>query len=113
MFFQLEGMETAVAFDGVEAVATVETFQPHLICMDLTMPRMDGFEAARRIREKSHDVIIVALCGWADEETRRKTADAGFDHHLAKPVTPAALRGMIEQFLPSFGQCRSGKQMTG
>jgi CheY-like chemotaxis protein len=100
MFLQLEGMETAVALDGVEAVDTAQTFQPDLICMDLTMPRMDGFEAAHRIREKSPDVVIVALCGWDDEDIRRRTSEAGFDGHLVKPVTPEILREMIGQYLP-------------
>jgi CheY-like chemotaxis protein len=104
LFFEMEGMQTAVAFDGVEAVETAETFQPHLICMDLTMPRMDGFEAARRIREKSSDVVIVALCGWDDKDSRRRTAEAGFNDHLAKPLTPVALRKMIGQFFPVLRQ---------
>lgn len=106
MFFEMEGMETAVAFDGVEAVDAAEAFQPHLICMDLTMPRMDGIEAARRIREKSNDVVIVALCGWDDEDARRRTAEAGFNEHLAKPLTPDALRKMVEQYLTGKGQER-------
>jgi CheY-like chemotaxis protein len=100
MFLQLEGMETAVALDGVEAVDTAQTFQPHLICMDLTMPRMDGFEAARRIRENNRNVVIVALCGWDDEDIRRRTTEAGFDGHLVKPVTPGILREMIDRYLP-------------
>jgi CheY-like chemotaxis protein len=107
MFFEMEGMETAVAFDGVEAVDMAETFQPHLICMDLTMPRMDGIEAARRIREKSSDVVIVALCGWDDEDSRMRTADAGFNAHLTKPLTPDALRKLIGEYLPGSGRDRS------
>jgi CheY-like chemotaxis protein len=101
MFFEMEGHKTAVAFDGIEAVETAEVFRPHLICMDLTMPRMDGFEAARRIRQMLLDVVIVALCGWDDEEVRHRTAEAGFNDHLAKPVTPDALRKMIGLYLPT------------
>ena len=101
MFFEMEGMETAVAFDGMEAVDKAEVFQPHLICMDLSMPRMGGIEAARRIREKSNDVVIVALCGWDDEDSRRCTAEAGFNEHLIKPLTPDVLRKMIGQYLPN------------
>ncbi len=106
MFFEMEGMETAVAFDGVEAVDTAEAFQPHLICMDLSMPRMDGIEAARRIREKSIDVVIVALCGWDDEDSRRRTAEAGFNEHLTKPLTPDVLRKMLGQYLPKQRSCQ-------
>jgi CheY-like chemotaxis protein len=100
MFFEMEGLESAVAHDGIKAVELAETFRPHLICMDLAMPLMDGFEAARRIREKFENVIIVALCG-GDESVRRHTEDEGFDHYLAKPVTPDDLRKMLERFLPA------------
>lgn len=100
MFFELEGMETAIAFDGVQAVDTAESFHPHLVCMDLLMPKMDGYEAARRIRERfQNNVILVALCGWDDADSRRRTAEAGFDHHLVKPVSPDDLRNMIGRCL--------------
>jgi CheY-like chemotaxis protein len=98
MFFEMEGMQTAVAYDGMEAVEVAERFHPHLICMDLAMPRMNGFEAALRIREKLGEVIIVALCGW-DEGIKRQAMEAGFDDFMAKPVTPDDLRRMIERFL--------------
>lgn len=102
MFFELEGMETAIAFDGVQAVDKAESFHPHLICMDLLMPKMDGYEAARRIRERLQDnVVLVALCGWDDPDSKRRTAEAGFDHHLVKPVSPDDLRKMIRSCLLS------------
>lgn len=104
MFFEMEGMKTAVALDGMEAVAVVESFHPHLVCMDLAMPRMDGFEAARRIREIRPHVMIVALCGTTGDEVKHQTKAAGFDHHLVKPVAPDDLRRMIEQCLPSIVQ---------
>lgn len=100
MFFELEGMETAIAFDGVQAVDKAESFNPHIVCMDLLMPKMDGYEAARKIRERLQDnVVLVALCGWDDADTRRRTAEAGFDHHLVKPVSPDDLREMIRRCL--------------
>lgn len=100
MFFELEGMKTAIALDGVEAVAAAESFDPHLVCMDLAMPRMDGFEAARRIRKLLPDVVIVALCGSSGDDVKRRAQAAGFDHHLLKPVAPDDLRRMIRHCLP-------------
>jgi CheY-like chemotaxis protein len=95
MFFQLEGMETAVAYDGLDAVKLAESFDPHLVCMDLTMPRMDGYEAARIIREWKKDIVLVALSGWDGEDERRRVAEAGFDFHMVKPVSPDELRAML------------------
>lgn len=111
MFFEMEGMKTAVAFDGVDAVGAAESFRPHLVFMDLAMPRMDGLEAARRIREVLPDVIIVALCGTASEESRRQTQAAGFVHHLVKPVAPDDLRRMVRQCLP--GMAPRDADLTG
>ena len=101
LFFQMEGMETAVAYDGAQAVEIAETFQPDLICMDLGMPCMDGYEAARRIREFGTQVVIIALSGWGADEDRRRSAQAGFDHHLVKPVKPDDLREIIARYLPT------------
>lgn len=97
MFFVMEGMKTAVAYDGAQAVQTAESFVPDLVCLDLGMPVVDGYEAARRIRELHPDAWIVALSGWGSDEDRRKTAEAGFDEHLTKPVNPADLRELIKR----------------
>lgn len=98
IFFQMEGMETAVAFDGADAVKTAASFEPHLICMDLGMPVMDGYEAARRIREVNKEVVIVAISGWGGESEIKRAMDAGFDFHLLKPVKPNDLREVIARY---------------
>jgi CheY-like chemotaxis protein len=98
IFFQMEGMETALAFDGAQAVETSASFDPHLICMDLGMPVMDGYEAARRIREVNKQVVIVAISGWGGEKEIKQAADAGFDFHLVKPVKPDDLRQVIARY---------------
>lgn len=99
MFFDLEGFETATAYDGQEAVDVAASFRPDLVCLDLGMPRLDGFEAARRIREALPDVKLVALSGWGSEEDRTRSAQAGFDLHLVKPVKPEDLRALVERYL--------------
>jgi CheY-like chemotaxis protein len=65
--------------------------------MDIGMPGMDGFEAARRIREQPglENVVLAALTGWGQQEDRRRTAEAGFNHHLVKPPEPKAMECVL------------------
>ncbi len=97
MFFIMEGMETAVAYDGAQAIKAAESFGPDLVCLDLGMPVVDGYEAARKIRHIQPGAWIVALSGWGSEEDRKRTAEAGFDEHLTKPVNPGDLRAMMKR----------------
>jgi signal transduction histidine kinase/ActR/RegA family two-component response regulator len=86
--FEMENCNVATAYDGFEAVQAVEAVMPDMIVMDLGMPSMDGYEAARRIRSKagSQSVLMIALTGWGQSDARQRTIEAGFDHHLIKPV---------------------------
>lgn len=88
------GHEVRTAYDGVEGVATAADFRPRLILMDLGMPRVDGLEAARRIRAESWggEPLLVAMTGWGAAEDFRRTREAGFDRHLVKPVGIDELR---------------------
>ena len=86
---RLAGHEVRSANDGLEALEVAETFAPQVVLLDLGMPRMDGYEAAREIRRKwwGKSATLVALTGWGGQQDRQKTTDAGFDAHLVKPVT--------------------------
>lgn len=95
MFFEMEGMQTAVAFDGLEAIETAKAFRPEVVFMDLTMPKMDGCQAAPLLKQILPGVVLVALTGWEGEEDRKRSSDAGFDHHLVKPVKPDQIRETI------------------
>ncbi|WP_367872055.1 PAS domain S-box protein [Luteolibacter sp. Populi] len=97
LFFQMEGMETAVAYDGEEAVKIAANFEPDFAFLDLGMPKLDGYEAARRIRRMYPRVILAALSGWGAEDDRRRSAEAGFDVHLLKPAKPDDLREVLRQ----------------
>lgn len=99
LFFEMEGMETAVAYDGETAVAIAAEFQPDLVCMDLGLPHMDGYEAGRLLRNLLDRAVLIALSGWGREEDKRRTAEAGFDDHLVKPVSPADLRALVARYL--------------
>lgn len=94
---ELLGHEVWTAHDGLEALERAAEVKPDVVVLDLGMPRMDGFEAARRIREtpEGKSAFIVALTGWGQESDRRRTREAGFDMHLVKPVDPKALSALL------------------
>ncbi len=102
MLLELMGHTVRTAHDGEEALTQAEAFRPDLVLMDIGMPRMDGYEAARRLRlaEWGAGVVLVALTGWGQDEDKRRSEDAGFDHHLIKPVDPAALEALLGQRAP-------------
>ncbi len=97
MVLKLMGNNTQTAHDGLEAVAASEAFKPDVILMDIGMPKLNGYDACRRIREQpwADGVVIVALTGWGREEDRQKSKDAGFNGHLVKPVDHAALMKLL------------------
>ncbi|HEU4689578.1 MAG TPA: ATP-binding protein, partial [Vicinamibacterales bacterium] len=91
---QLAGHDVRTAHDGAEAVAIARTFDPDIVLLDLGMPKMDGYEAARQLRLRSTEgrrLTLIALTGWGQQQDRDRTADAGFDEHLVKPVAEAQL----------------------
>src|SRR3989442_6498279 len=90
------GQDVRVAWDGVQAVAMAESFEPHIALLDIGMPRMDGYEAARRIRALlGTRVVLVALTGWGQDEDVRRAREAGFDRHFTKPAEPEAFEELI------------------
>ncbi len=93
------GCEVRTAYDGPSAVRTAEAFQPEVVFLDLGMPGMDGFEAARRIRSLpgGATTVLIALTGWGQERDRQRTSEAGFDAHLVKPVDPLSMRRFLDQ----------------
>jgi CheY-like chemotaxis protein/anti-sigma regulatory factor (Ser/Thr protein kinase) len=86
---ELRGHDVRMVHDGVEALAVGKVFKPNIVLLDLGMPKMDGFETARQMRRRlwGKRAIVVALTGWGQEQDRMRTAEAGFDAHLVKPVT--------------------------
>jgi len=97
------GHKTHAAHDGEAAVANALTFLPDVILLDIGLPRVNGYEACRRIREQSlgRDLVIIAITGWGQDEDRRKSQEAGFDGHLVKPVAYADLATMLDKLLPA------------
>jgi signal transduction histidine kinase/ActR/RegA family two-component response regulator len=99
---ELMGHETRAAYDGLEAVQAAAVFRPEVVLLDIGLPKMNGYEAARQIRREKwgKDVVLIALTGWGQEEDRRRALEAGFDHHLTKPVEGAALERLLALMKP-------------
>ncbi|HXR56839.1 MAG TPA: ATP-binding protein [Casimicrobiaceae bacterium] len=99
MFLQLMGHDVRVANDGERAVQLAEEFRPHTIFLDLGMPGINGYEACRRIRDATwgKQMRVIAITGWGQDEDRRKSAIAGFDLHLVKPVNPEMLGQLLRE----------------
>ncbi len=97
LVLRLLGAETKVAYDGPSALQVLGAFRPTVVFVDIGMPGMDGHEVARRVRQRpeGREVVLVALTGWGQEEDRRRSRAAGFDHHLTKPVDPQELQHLL------------------
>jgi signal transduction histidine kinase len=101
------GNDVRLAFDGIAAVELAAQFRPDVVLLDIGLPLRDGYEAARQIRNEpwGREVRLVALTGWGQAQDRRRSREAGFDHHLVKPVDPRSLlellSGLHERSTPS------------
>ena len=91
---QMLGSEISVAHDGESAIESVVQFAPDVVLLDIGLPDINGYEAARRIRalEGVRQPRLIALTGWGQEQDKRLAAQAGFDDHWTKPVDPERLR---------------------
>ena len=99
-----KGCQVRVAYDGEQAVRLGAEFHPALVFLDIGMPRMDGYEAARALRALPgmQAVRLVALTGWGAEQDRARTKAAGFDHHLLKPASPEQVAAVLATTLPAW-----------
>jgi signal transduction histidine kinase/ActR/RegA family two-component response regulator len=91
------GHEVRVAHDGAEALRIASDFLPEFAFLDIGMPKVHGYEVARRLRAGSptSDCVLVAVTGWGQEDDRRRARDAGFDRHLVKPIDPEQLEAIL------------------
>lgn len=105
MLLEITDNKTYMAHDGVEAVEAIEKYRPEVVLLDIGLPKLDGHEVCRRVREQpwGKDVVIIALTGWGQEDDRRKSEEAGFNGHLVKPVD-------YDQLLELLRELTSGSQ---
>jgi CheY-like chemotaxis protein len=93
----LRGHETRTARDGLEALDVAERFRPDAMLLDIGLPKLNGYEVCRRIRQEAwgRDLLMVAVTGWGQDEDRDRSLDAGFDTHLVKPVDSRVLTELL------------------
>ena len=99
VLLRMMGHEVHTAHDGLEAVGAVTVFHPEVVLLDIGLPKLNGYEVARRIRDQPGGaaILLVALTGWGQNEDRRRSKEAGFDHHLTKPVEFPVLQRLLAQ----------------
>ena len=99
MMLEILGNEIRTAYDGEEAVRAALEFQPDVILLDIGLPKLNGYEACRRIRRQQggKNAVIIAQTGWGQEEDRERTHQAGFDQHLVKPIDPSVLMAILSE----------------
>jgi CheY-like chemotaxis protein len=103
MLLKMQGHDVRVAFSGPAALEMTKDSPPDVVFLDIGMPGMDGYEVARRMRQQPglENTVLAALTGWGQQEDRRRTAEARFDHHLVKPPEPKALEKLLAELKPS------------
>ena len=93
LLLEVCGHETHVVHDGLAAVEAADRLRPDVVLLDIGLPKVNGFEACRRIRQRpwGKNMVLIALTGWGQDVDRRRSQESGFDHHIVKPVEHAAL----------------------
>ena len=97
MMLEMLGHRTRTAHGGRQAITEAEAFRPDMILLDIGMPDMNGYEACRSIRSEdwAKNIVLVAMTGWGHDDDRRRSREAGFDHHLTKPVELDSLQRLL------------------
>jgi CheY-like chemotaxis protein len=97
MMLRVMGHEVRAAHNGLEAVELAASYRPEVVLLDIGMPKLNGYDAARQIRQQpwGKNMMLIALTGWGQEEDRRRSQEAGFDQHLVKPVEPVSLEKLL------------------
>jgi CheY-like chemotaxis protein len=98
MLLEMWGHEVVCAYDGRSALEVAAKCHPDAVFLDIGLPGMDGYEVAERLREQpeSAHAILIAITGYGQDADRRRSRDAGIDHHLVKPVAPEALHTLLD-----------------
>ena len=106
LILQLDGHDVKTVYNGMDALNLVEQFKPHAVLLDIGMPHLNGYEVAQRLRRQTwgKNVLLIAQTGWGQEEDIRQCREAGFDHHVTKPIDFRKLR----DFFVASGELAAG-----
>ena len=96
---ELMGHEVRLAKDGPDAIKIAKSFHPNLVLLDIGLSGVNGYDVCKRMHElpELKDTVFVAQTGWGQEEHRRHSKEAGFDHHLVKPVSMDDLKIILQR----------------
>jgi len=91
------GHEVLIAHDGLSGIEKAQTFCPEIVLLDIGLPKLDGYSVAQRLRQQASlaKTVLIAMTGYGQEEDRRRTREAGFHHHLVKPVDVEELERLL------------------
>lgn len=97
LLLELEGHDVRTALDGPAALDLASEFRPQAVLLDIGLPGMDGYDVARRLRERpeTREALIIAITGYGQQEDHAPAKAAGFDHHLVQPVDPEELGALL------------------
>jgi PAS domain S-box-containing protein len=96
MMLLMDGCEVAIAYNGEEALKVYNDFRPEIVLLDIGLPKMDGYEVAKAIRETGDNVVIIAVTGYGQPSDVARSQEAGFDQHMVKPVEPNHFKKLIQ-----------------
>ena len=104
MLLEMTGNEVCTAHDGIAALGAAERFRPHVVLLDIGLPKMDGYDVARTIRRQpwGERTVLIAVTGWGEASDRLRSREAGFDHHLVKPVDIGGLMKLLSSLEPEL-----------
>jgi CheY-like chemotaxis protein len=107
MLLEFSGHTVRVAYDGASALKIANEFRPEAALVDIGMPLIDGYEVVARIRALPWGTqsTLIAMTGWGQEEDKRRSLNAGFDHHLTKPIDVDRLAALLEQRVNESQKC--------
>ena len=102
MLLTMTGNTVRIAYDGAEAVDAAGEFRPQVVLLDIGLPKLNGYDAARAIRREpwGQDMVLIAVTGWGQAEDKRRSAEAGFDQHMTKPVDPQCVMKLLAELPP-------------
>jgi CheY-like chemotaxis protein len=106
MLLEMGGHDVRVVNDGRSALSVAHSFRPDAVLLDIGMPQLNGYDVARALRKQpwGNGLTLIALTGWGQDGDRQQAVDAGFDHHLTKPVHPDALDMLLSTSAPRRGE---------
>ncbi len=106
ILLRMKGNTVRTANDGEEAIRKALEFEPDVVLCDIGLPKMSGYEVCQALKERmaSNGILFIAVTGWGQESDRLKSREAGFDHHLVKPVDPQQIFAIIEDLMGQESQ---------